>query len=62
MFDLLRKITNAAATIVTAPISLIDPTVGKQTKKAVRKIVETPIDLAEEAKKAILDEGEDEDE
>lgn len=54
MFDILRSLTDAVATIATAPVKILDRETGKEVEKATKTVLRTPTDAAEKLKRAIL--------
>ena len=54
MFDILRDLTDAVATVVTAPVKILDRETGEDVKKATKKILRTPVDVVEKAKRVVL--------
>lgn len=54
MFGLIRGLTDAVATIVTAPVKILDRETGREVEKATKTILRTPTDAAEKLKRAAL--------
>ena len=56
MFGLLRRVIDAAATVVATPVIMMDSAAGHEMKRALKTIAEAPVDIVEEVVEAIEEE------